>query len=97
MAVGLDEHLATLRVQAKFSAIAHRKTADLIERLAASSDKPTAAELDELRKQIGSTLSAGRTTKQLAARAAALIEASTAEGGTADGDSTRRAAQRVSG
>lgn len=89
MSGALADHVETFRVQGRFAAISLRKSADLLERLLQADELDPAA-LDQLRSQLGAALQTARSTKQLAAQAAALIQASTAEGGTAHGTSSTR-------
>jgi hypothetical protein len=84
----LDDHLHTFRVQGRFAAHTLRTTADLLERELAGDLDVAAA--DRLRSQLGAALRAARTSKQLAAQAAALIQAHTARGGTTNGRSSNR-------
>jgi hypothetical protein len=67
----LDEHLETLGRQSTFSAIALRTAADLIERLPA---RPTPAEIDRVRSQSRAAQRSLRSTTQLLAQAAELLE-----------------------
>lgn len=67
----LDEHLETLRGQGSFSSIALRTAADLIERLP---DRPTPAQLDRVRSQARAAQRSLRSTNQLLAQAAELLE-----------------------
>lgn len=67
----LDEHLETLRRQGEFSAIALRTAADLIERLP---ERPTPAQLDRVRSQARAAQRSLRSTNQLLAQAAELLE-----------------------
>jgi len=73
MAAGLDEHLETFRTQARFAARTLRSTADVLDSEFASGEL-TAEAADRLRKALSAALRQARTSRQLAAQAAELIE-----------------------
>jgi hypothetical protein len=89
----LAEHMQTFRMQGRFAAHTLRTAADLLDRELAGDLDIAAA--DRLRSQLGAALRAARTSKQLAAQAAALIQAHTAQGGTTNGRTSTDRSARV--
>lgn len=78
----LRRHLDGLREQAAFARQTLRTTVDVLDRVLAA--EPTSQQIDQARSQARAALRALRSTNQLLAQAAELID-STATGGSADG------------